>query len=70
MDEDAHEGLLISYEYDSNDPDSDTEAESLISTTDVEIVNDDESVTSISKGAGFMQDINEVTEMFSEEKDK
>ena len=42
MDKDAHKGFLISDEYDSNDPDSDTEEESLISITEVEIVNDDE----------------------------
>ena len=47
MDEDVHEGFLISDESDSNNPDSDTEVESLISTTEVEIVNDDKSVTSI-----------------------
>ena len=45
MDEDVHEGLLISDESDSNNPDSDTEVESLISTTEVEIVNYDKSVT-------------------------
>ena len=49
MDGDAHEGFLISYESDSNDPDSDTEEESLIPTPEVEILNDDKSVTSISK---------------------
>ena len=42
MDEDAHRGFLISDEYDSNYPDSDTESESLISTSKVEIKNDDE----------------------------
>ena len=38
MDEDAHEGLLIPDESDGNDFDINTEAESLISTTEVEIV--------------------------------
>ena len=49
MDKDAHVGFLISYAYDSNDPDSDTESEYLISTTYVEIANDDESVKLIIK---------------------
>ena len=49
MDEDAHGGFLISDAYDSNDPDSDTESEYLISTTYVEIANDDESVKLIIK---------------------
>ena len=73
MDEDAHKGFLISDEYDSNDPDSDIEAESLTSTPEVEIVNYGESVTFISKeedaqmfpeGVIFVQEINEVIEMF------
>ena len=45
MDKDAHEGFLISDESDRNDPDSDTEAESLLPTPEVEIENDDESIT-------------------------
>ena len=47
MDEDEHEGLLISDRYDINDPHSNTYSEYLISTTELEIVNDGESVTSI-----------------------
>ena len=39
---DAHEGFLISDESDINDSDSNTEAEYIISTTDVEIVNENE----------------------------
>ena len=35
IDKDVHEMFFISYESDINDPDSDTEAESLISTTEV-----------------------------------
>ena len=35
MNEDAHEGFLISDEYDINDPDIDKEAESLILTPEV-----------------------------------
>ena len=35
MDEDVHEGFLISDESDINEPDSDTESESLISTTEI-----------------------------------
>ena len=58
MDKDAHEVFLISDEYDSNDPDRDRETENLISTTEVEIVNDEKSVTSIIKG--------EESEMFPE----
>ena len=77
MGEDSHEGFLISDESDSNDPGSDTEAESLISTPEVEIENDDKTITSISKeqeaemfplGAIFMQEINEVINIFPEEK--
>ena len=77
-DDDAHEGILISDESDSNDHDSDTESESIISTTEVEILNDDKSVTLISKeegadmfpeGAKFVQDNNDVVEMSPEEKD-
>ena len=49
MDKDEHVGFLIAYAYDSNDPDSDTESEYLISTTYVEIANDDESVKLIIK---------------------
>ena len=49
MDEDEHEGFLISYESGSNDTDIDAEEESLIPTPEVEILNDDKSVTSISK---------------------
>ena len=41
MDEDEHEGFLISYESGSNDTDIDAEEESLISITEVYIVNDD-----------------------------
>ena len=48
MDEDEHKGLLILDESDSNDSYRDTESESLISTLEVEIENDDESITSIS----------------------
>ena len=40
MDKDSHTIFVISDESDSNDPDSDTEVESLISTPEVEIVND------------------------------
>ena len=40
MDEYIPEGFLISDESDSNDPNIDTESEFLISTTEVEIVND------------------------------
>ena len=40
MGEDSHEGFLISDESYSNDPGSDTEAESLISTPEVDIEND------------------------------
>ena len=77
MDKDAHEGFLISDESDRNDPDSDTEAESLLPTPEVEIENDDESITQISKeeeaelfldGARFMQDINEVIKISPEQK--
>ena len=49
MDEDAHEGFLIPDEYDSNNPDRDTETEYLISTTELEIINDDKLATPISK---------------------
>ena len=49
MDEDLHEGFLISDGYDSNDHDCDTEAEPKISTPEVVIINDNESFTSISK---------------------
>ena len=61
-----------------NDPDIYTEVELLISTPELEIVNYDKSVTSISKEeeaeiflevSTSMQDINEVIEMFLEEKD-
>ena len=48
MDEDANKGFIISNEYDINYPYINTEAWSLISTTEVEIVNDKKSVTSIS----------------------
>ena len=41
MDADAHKGFLLSDESNSNDPDSDAEVESLILTTEVEIVNDE-----------------------------
>ena len=44
MHKDAHEGLLISDKYYSNNPDGNTEAESLILTIEVEILNDDGSV--------------------------
>ena len=44
MDEDAHEGFLISDESGSNDNGRDTESESLISTPEVEIENNDESI--------------------------
>ena len=78
MYEDAHGGFLILDESDINDPDSNTEVESLTSTPEVEISNDDKSVTSICEekkveifpeGAKFMQDIDEVIDMFPEEKD-
>ena len=45
MDEDAHEGFLISDESVSNYLDRNIESESLISTTEVEIVNVKKSVT-------------------------
>ena len=44
-----HEVFLISDESDGNYPDRDTEEESLISTLEVEIENDEESITLISK---------------------
>ena len=78
MYEDAHGGFLILDESDINDPDSNTEVESLTSTPEVEISNDDKLVTSIIKdeeadmfpeGARFMQDINEAIEIFPENKD-
>ena len=49
MDGDAHEGFLISDESDNNDPDSDTESESLISTTEIDIINNEKAVTLISE---------------------
>ena len=49
MDKDTHVGFLISDESDSNDPDSNTKKESQISITEVEILNDDKSVTLISR---------------------
>ena len=49
MDKGSNEGFLISYESDINDPDGDTEVESIISTPEVEIVNDNKSVKSIRK---------------------
>ena len=78
MYKDTHEGFLIPDESGSNYPDSYIAAESLISTTEVEIVNDDESVTSISgeeeadmfpEGEIFIQDINDVIGMLPEYKD-
>ena len=66
MEEDAHEGFLIPYESDRNGPDNDTEAESIISTREVEIANDEESDTLIRnkegsdifpEGKRLMQDI-------------
>ena len=45
MDEDAHEGFLISDKSDRNYPGRNIEAEYIISTTEVEIVNYDKSVT-------------------------
>ena len=45
MDEDLFEGFLISDKSGSNDPNSNTESESLISIPEVEIVNGDESFT-------------------------
>ena len=52
-----YEGFVISYVSDSNDLGNDTEAESLISTPEVEIENDDKSIPSISKEErlGFFQ---------------
>ena len=77
MDKDAHERLLISDEYYSNDSDSNIEAEYQISTTEVEIINYDESVTLIREeeeaqifleGERLVQNTNEVIYMFPEEK--
>ena len=39
MYKDSHKGFLILYESDSNDPNINTEVESLISTIEVEIIN-------------------------------
>ena len=52
-----YEGFVISYVSGSNDLGNDTEAESLISTPEVEIENDDKSIPSISKEErlGFFQ---------------
>ena len=70
--------LLISDESDKYDPDSDTEKESLISTTEVEIKNDDRSLILTSEeeeaemfpeGSIFMQEMNEVIDMFPEDRD-
>ena len=58
MDKDAHEGLIIPVIPDSNDTDSNIEAESLISTPEVEIKNYDKSIISISN--------EEEAEIFSE----
>ena len=78
LEEDLYEGFLISDESDINNPDSNKEAEPIISTPKVEIENDDKSIISISEeeeaeifpeGVKSMQDTSDVIDLFPEKKD-